>query len=98
MIQSEQGNRRPLWLTLLGLAALVLTIVGAYLALFASPPDVNKPDRIRIMYAHVPVAWIGFPAIGISALWGMPYLCRGRPINAVPAVAAPAGPLPSSLL
>ena len=83
MIQPAQSSKRPLWLTLLGLAALVLTVVGAYLALFPSPPDVNQGELIRIMYAHVPVAWIGFVAVGISAIWGMLYLWRGRPVDDV---------------
>src|SRR5690554_594213 len=93
MIQSAQGSRRPLWLTLLDLAALVLTIVGAYLALFASPPDVNQGDLIRIMYAHVPAAWIGFAAIGISAFWGLLYLWRGHPVDDARAVSAADGAL-----
>lgn len=98
MIQPAQSSKRPLWLTLLGLAALVLTVVGAYLALFASPPDVNQRDLIRIMYAHVPVAWIGFVAVGISAIWGMLYLWRGRPIDDVRAVAGADAALLFSLL
>src|SRR5690606_17917109 len=97
MIQSAQGSRRPLWLTLLGLAALVLTIVGAYLALFASPPDVNQGDLIRIMYAHVPVAWSGFVAAGVSAVWGVLYLWRSRPIDGVRAVAVADAAVPLSL-
>lgn len=98
MIQSTQGSRRPLWLTLLGLAALVLSIVGAALALFASPIDRQQGELIRIMYAHVPVAWIGFVAVGISAIWGMLYLWRGRPIDDVRAVSAADAALLFSLL
>lgn len=98
MINSTHGSKRPLWLTLLGLAALVLTLVGAYLALFASPPDVNQGDLIRIMYAHVLVAWIGFTAVGISAIWGMLYLWRGRPIDDVRSLAAAEAALLFSVL
>ncbi len=53
----------------LRLAALVLpwsgglTVVllgaGLYFALVASPPDYQQGDTVRIMYIHVPAAWMG---------------------------------------
>lgn len=39
-------------------AALLLTPVGLYLALVASPPDYQQGDAARIMYVHVPAAWM----------------------------------------
>jgi len=92
------AGSRPLWLKVLGLAALLLTGVGMYMALFVSPIDAQQGDLIRIMYAHVPVAWIGFVAVGISAIHGMLYLWRGRPIDDVRAVAAADAALLFSLL
>ncbi len=80
-------SKRPMWLTVLGILCLVGFGVGAYLALVASPPDVNQRELIRIMYAHVPVAWIGFAAVALSAIFGMLYLWRGRPIDDLRAVA-----------
>lgn len=82
-----QRGKRPAWLAALGLAALLLLLAGAYFALIGSPQDVNQGDLIRIMYAHVPVAWIGFMAVGFSALFGMLYLWRGRPVDDARAVA-----------
>ncbi|MFO7546327.1 MAG: cytochrome c biogenesis protein CcsA [Trueperaceae bacterium] len=79
--------KRPTWLTVFGVVCLVLFGVGAYLALVVSPPDVNQGELIRIMYAHVPVAWIGFVAVAASAVFGMLYLWRGRPLDDVRAVA-----------
>ena len=79
--------KRPMWLTVFGVVCLVLFGVGAYLALVVSPPDVNQGDLIRIMYAHVPVAWIGFVAVAVSAVFGMLYLWRGRPLDDVRAIA-----------
>jgi len=84
---SRQAGKRPLWLTLLGLACLVGFGISAYLALVVSPPDVNQGELIRIMYAHVSVAWICFAAITISAVFGMLYLWRGRPQDDVRALA-----------
>ncbi len=76
-------TRRPRWLTIFGLVTLAVVGVGLYGALIMSPPDVNQGDLIRVMYAHVPVAWIGFAAVAVSAFWGMLYLWRGRAIDDV---------------
>jgi len=32
--------------------------VGVYLALIASPPDYQQGETVRIMYVHVPAAWM----------------------------------------
>ena len=76
-------TRRPRWLTVFGLVTLAVVGVGLYGALIMSPPDVNQGDLIRVMYAHVPVAWIGFAAVAVSAVWGMLYLWRGCAIDDV---------------
>ena len=38
---------------------LVLTTAGLYIGLFASPPDYQQGESVRIMYVHVPAAWLG---------------------------------------
>ena len=87
-VSSQNRPRsRPLWLTLLGLACLVGLGFGAYLALVVSPPDVNQGELIRIMYAHVSVAWICFVAVAVAGLWSALYLWRGREKDDVRAVA-----------
>ena len=40
------------WIT----AALI--VVGLYLALFVAPPDYQQGESVRIMYVHVPAAWM----------------------------------------
>ncbi|SMF11863.1 heme exporter protein C [Tistlia consotensis] len=37
---------------------LVLMALGLYLALFDSPPDYQQGESVRIMYIHVPAAWM----------------------------------------
>jgi heme exporter protein C len=37
---------------------VVLMIVGLYLSLIASPTDYQQGDTVRIMYIHVPAAWM----------------------------------------
>ncbi|TRW15014.1 heme ABC transporter permease [Glacieibacterium frigidum] len=44
------------WLVLPGLA---ITAAALYIGLFASPPDYQQGDSVRIMYVHVPAAWLG---------------------------------------
>src|SRR3954466_12803674 len=39
-------------------AAAVLLPLGLYFALFASPPDYQQGETVRIMYVHVPSAWM----------------------------------------
>lgn len=87
MTQPPAPRPRSRWLTLLGVAAPILFGVGAYLALVVSPPDVNQGQLIRIMYAHVSVAWISFVAVIVMALWGMAFLWRSRPVDDVRAAA-----------
>ncbi len=41
-----------------GLATIGLFAVGLWLALVASPRDYQQSDTVRIMYVHVPAAWM----------------------------------------
>lgn len=38
---------------------ILLFAAGLYFALFASPPDYQQGESVRIMYVHVPAAWMG---------------------------------------
>ncbi len=38
--------------------ALLLLVAGLYLALFGSPADYQQGESVRIMYVHVPAAWM----------------------------------------
>ena len=42
----------------LGAACIGLLAVGLYWALVASPADYQQKDSVRIMYVHVPAAWM----------------------------------------
>lgn len=55
----------------LAAAALILLGIGLYLAFFVAPPDHQQGETVRIMYVHVPAAWLamfGYLLIAISAL------------------------------
>ncbi len=45
-------------LTAASALALILLGWGLYLALIASPPDYQQSETVRIMYIHVPAAWL----------------------------------------
>ena len=47
------------WLsTWLAWAALLLAVAGLYYGLYDSPPDYQQGESTRIMYVHVPAAWL----------------------------------------
>lgn len=62
-----------------GWPSLVVIAVGLYLALFVAPPDYQQGDAVRIMYVHVPAAWMAlnvylFVAVasGVALVWRHP--------------------------
>lgn len=58
----------------LGVAAAVLTGAGLYLGLAASPPDYQQGEAVRIMYVHVPAAWMAlfvYASMAVAALVGL---------------------------
>jgi len=59
------------WLA--GLTAILLG-AGLYMALFASPPDYQQGESVRIMYVHVPAAWMAlfcYTNMAIAAAVGL---------------------------
>ena len=53
------------WLALL---TLMLMVVGLYLSLFVAPPDYQQGDTVRIMFMHVPSAWMALLVYTTMAL------------------------------
>jgi heme exporter protein C len=60
----------------LGIVALVAVVAASLNALFLVPADVNQGDAQRIMYVHVPSAWLGYLSFGVTALAGIGYLWK----------------------
>ena len=50
------------------LAAFVLMAIGIYGALFAVPADYKQGDSFRILYIHVPAAWMSMSIFVIMAI------------------------------
>jgi heme exporter protein C len=49
-------------------AAALATVAGLYLALFVSPPDYQQGETVRIMFVHVPAAWMALMVYGAMAM------------------------------
>lgn len=61
---------------ILGIVALVAVTAATINALFGVPPDVNQGDAQRIMYVHVPSAWLAYLSFGTTALAGIGWLWK----------------------
>ena len=68
-------------------AAVVLAIAG-YLAFFAAPPDYQQGETVRIMFVHVPSAWLGMGAYLLIAISSFGLLVFRHPLADVSAKAA----------
>jgi len=68
MSAAQIGRRAPVVLVVAALAVLV------WLALVVAPPDSVQGDAQRLMYLHVPVAWLAYLAYGVTAAASLLYL------------------------
>jgi len=59
---------KPQVSTALGWLSLVALVVLALFGLWGAPPDKVQGDAQRLMYLHVPTAWIAYLAFGVTAL------------------------------
>ncbi|MEQ1519372.1 MAG: cytochrome c biogenesis protein CcsA [Usitatibacteraceae bacterium] len=76
------------WLLWPGLGLL---LAGCYGGLFMSPPDYLQGETVRMLYIHVPAAWLGMAGWGGIGAASLMYLVWRHPLAAVAAkaVAAP---------
>ena len=77
------------WLLLFGLA---LTAIALFGGLALTPPDYLQGETVRIMYVHVPAAWLGMAGWAGMAAAAVAQLVWRHPLAAVAGRAlAPAG-------
>ncbi|MEQ8697173.1 MAG: heme ABC transporter permease [Bauldia litoralis] len=76
-----------LWaVTAIGLA------VGLYLGLFVAPADFKQGDMVRIMFIHVPFAWLSMACYGVMAVAALGTLVWRHPLaDVAQKAAAPIG-------
>jgi heme exporter protein C len=71
-----------------GAAAALLIGLGLYLALFGSPPDYQQGEAVRIMYVHVPSAWMALLVYMVMAAASAAALIWRHPLGDLIAQAA----------
>ncbi len=70
----------------------VVLIIGLTFALFISPPDYLQGDSVRIMYVHVPSAWISLASFTCIALLSiLTFLLKIKNLNMISKSIAPIG-------
>jgi heme exporter protein C len=73
-------------------ATIILFVVGIYFALFASPADYQQGETVRIMYVHVPAAWVAMACYTFIAVMSAVSLIWKHPLADIAArAAAPLG-------
>ncbi len=81
---------RPLT-TIFGVGGALLIAIGCYAGLFLTPPDYLQGETVRILYIHVPAAWLsmaGWSGIAIASIvqivWRHPLAGVGARAVALP--------------
>jgi heme exporter protein C len=76
---------------LLSVTAVSLA-VGSYLALVVAPPDYQQGESYRIMFVHVPAAWMSmFIYVAMAALGAAGLVFNARLAHLLAAASAPVG-------
>ena len=58
---------------LLGITTL-LFLVASYMAYIFSPPEIELGDNVRVIYLHIPSAWVSYLAFGITLVGSFQFL------------------------
>jgi heme exporter protein C len=75
-------------LPVIGLAAAVLLAVGLYMAWLLSPADYQQGETVRIMFLHVPAAWLALFFYALMAASALGTLVWRHPLADVSQKAA----------
>src|SRR5438094_2339991 len=71
-LTARRGEKVLGWLAVASLAA------SAYLSLVYSPPDAEQGNLVRIMYVHVPAAWLAYLSFAVVFVASFAYLVTKR--------------------
>jgi heme exporter protein C len=76
------------------IAAAVLAIIGLYIGFFVAPTDATQGESYRIIFIHVPAAWMSMFIYLVMAFWGAMALAFNTRLSGMMASAlAPTGAL-----
>jgi heme exporter protein C len=74
--------------------AVILTLAGLYIAFFVAPTDATQGDSYRIIFIHVPAAWMSMFLYVVMAFWAAVGLAFNTRLSSMMATAiAPTGAL-----
>jgi heme exporter protein C len=71
-VTARRGERALRWLALGSLVA------SAAMSLFVAPPDAEQGNVQRLMYVHVPAAWLAYLAFAVVFVSSLAYLFSGK--------------------
>ncbi len=75
-----------------GILTILLLTIGLYQALIVSPPDYLQGNAVRIMYVHVPSAWLALMIYCLIAVFNLSGIVWRNPLSYMMAIsAAPIG-------
>ena len=72
----------------IAMAAAATLGIGLYMAFFTAPPDYQQGETVRIMFIHVPAAWLAMMGYALIALSSFGLLVFRHPLADVSASAA----------
>ncbi len=77
-----------------GVVAALLAVAGLYISFFVAPTDAQQGEAYRIIFIHVPAAWMSMLIYVVMALWAALGLAFNTRLSAMMASAlAPTGAL-----
>ena len=65
---------------------IAVLILGSFEALVLSPEDYKQSDSVRIMYVHVPAAWISLGIFSVISILSFGVLIFGRYLSCINAL------------
>jgi heme exporter protein C len=82
------GRMVPVFLV----TALLLTLAGLYVGFFVAPTDHQQGEAYRIIFVHVPVAWLSMLIYVVMAFWaGLGWVLNTRLSSMMARALAPTG-------
>ncbi len=76
----------------LWVATVVLSVIGLYIGFFVAPTDATQGDSYRIIFIHVPAAWMSMLLYLVMAFWaGIGWAFNARLASMVARAIAPTG-------
>ncbi len=66
------------WENAVGVFALLLFLVAQYMAIFTAPAERHMMEVVRILFVHVPAAWIALVTFTLAFIGATGFLISGR--------------------